>query len=61
MAEKPKSERVAMREQKTLRDRAEAMLRGARTEIAGIGKKDLQALVHELQVHQVGFQWSTGS
>ena len=37
----------------SLRKRAEAMLHATRTDIAGMGKENLQALVHELQVHQM--------
>jgi two-component system, LuxR family, sensor kinase FixL len=38
---------------KTLRERAEALLRASRSDIAGMATEDVQALVHELQVHQV--------
>ena len=37
----------------TLRQRAEAMLRTTRTEIATMPIEDVQSLVHELQVHQM--------
>lgn len=37
----------------TLRHRAEARLRATRTDIAGMTTEDIQALVHELQVHQI--------
>ncbi|QDT91524.1 PAS domain-containing protein [Gimesia algae] len=38
---------------KTLRERAEAMLRKSRDDVADMGTEEIQALVHELQVHQM--------
>jgi PAS domain S-box-containing protein len=53
MAKKADSQSKAANHHKTLRERAEAMVRSTRPDIAGMEKRDLQALVHELQVHQM--------
>lgn len=38
---------------RTLRERAEELLRKTRTDVAGMPPEDVQRLVHELQVHQI--------
>lgn len=38
---------------KSLRQRAEELLKTSQTEIAGMPPEDIQSLVHELQVHQI--------
>lgn len=53
MAGKPNIHAQPSRSQRTLRERAEAVVRSRRTDISAMARQDLQALVHELQVHQM--------
>ena len=43
----------ANKPQRTLRDRAEKMLRASRADIAGMSPDDIKRMIHELQVHQM--------
>jgi len=52
MANKPARQGKPVRQHKTPRERAKAMLRATRTEVSAMAEEDVRALVHELQVHQ---------
>jgi PAS domain S-box-containing protein len=54
MANKPAASRhKPVHRQRRLGKRAQAVLRAARTEVSAMAEQDIQALIHELQVHQI--------